>query len=109
MDLTLYFARNSDERGALINNLRRLDGAVKWAFLLLRRDEETLGLYFIVAELNSHTHFFSVNAADEEDEIRVFFGFYRKKIGDSEIRHLLGLCFGLLITGLGPLKSLGTN
>jgi hypothetical protein len=49
MDRTLYFWRRSVERGALIRILRKEDGAEKWAFRLLRLEEETLGLYFMVA------------------------------------------------------------
>ena len=37
------------ERGALIRILRKEEGAEKWAFRLLRLEEETLGLYFMVA------------------------------------------------------------
>lgn len=36
------------ERGALIRTRRTLDGAVKWAFRHLRRELDTLGLYFIL-------------------------------------------------------------
>ncbi|EPS57181.1 hypothetical protein M569_17640, partial [Genlisea aurea] len=35
--------------GALIRIRRTLEGAVKCAFLLLRREDETRGLYFIAA------------------------------------------------------------
>lgn len=45
---TLYFSRSSLLRGALMM-LRRMElGAWKWARLALRRDDETLGLVFIL-------------------------------------------------------------
>lgn len=37
------------ERGALIRILRNEDGAEKWAFRFFRLEDETLGLYFMVA------------------------------------------------------------
>lgn len=44
---TLYFCRRSLHNGALMSFLRTLDGAVKWALRLFRREELTFLLYFI--------------------------------------------------------------
>merc|ERR1719313_1561022 len=47
MDLTWYFWCNSLFRWALMILRLSLDGAEKCALRDLRRDDETLGLYFI--------------------------------------------------------------
>ena len=51
MDLTLYLAFSSLDRGALINFLRMWDGALKWRFLFFLREEEVILLNFILVAL----------------------------------------------------------
>ena len=46
--LTLYFWRNSLDKGALIITLRTCDGALKWRFRFLRREPDTSLLNFIL-------------------------------------------------------------
>lgn len=43
------------ESGALMRTRRTEDGAEKWALRFFRREEETLGLYFIVVAVVMET------------------------------------------------------